>query len=101
MSEEKIIVGISQGDINGIGLEVIIKTFLEPQMLEICTPVLFGSNKTASAHRKALNIEDFSFNLIKDFYFSNIYVALSNLNYLQLDMILQLCLPAITPHSFL
>ncbi len=67
MTEEKIIVGISQGDINGVGLEVIIKTFLEPQMLELCTPVLFGSQKTASAHRKALNIEDFSFNQIKDF----------------------------------
>ncbi|MBA3706616.1 MAG: 4-hydroxythreonine-4-phosphate dehydrogenase PdxA, partial [Bacteroidetes bacterium] len=66
MSEEKIIVGISQGDINGIGLEVIIKTFLDPQMLEICTPVVFGSNKTASYHRKALNIEDFSFNQIRD-----------------------------------
>ncbi len=66
MSEEKIIVGISQGDINGIGLEVIIKTFLDPQMLEICTPVIFGSNKTASFHRKALNIEDFSFNQIRD-----------------------------------
>lgn len=66
MSEEKIIVGISQGDINGIGLEVIIKTFLDPQMLEICTPVVFGSMKTASFHRKALNIEDFSFNQIKD-----------------------------------
>ena len=66
MSEEKIIVGISQGDINGIGLEVIIKTFLDPQMFEICTPVIFGSNKTASFHRKALNIEDFSFNQIKD-----------------------------------
>lgn len=66
MSEEKIIVGISQGDINGIGLEVIIKTFLDPQMLEICTPVVFGSNKTASFHRKALNIEDFSFNQIHD-----------------------------------
>lgn len=64
--DEKIIVGISQGDINGIGLEVIIKTFLDPQMLEICTPVLFGSVKTASFHRKALNIEDFSFNQIKD-----------------------------------
>lgn len=67
MSDEKIIVGISQGDINGIGLEVIIKTFLEPQMLEICTPVVFGSAKTAMYHRKALNIEDFSFNLIRDF----------------------------------
>ncbi len=66
MAEEKIIVGISQGDINGIGLEVIIKTFLDPQMLEICTPVVFGSNKTASFHRKALNIEDFSFNQIND-----------------------------------
>ena len=66
MTEDKIIVGITQGDINGIGLEVIIKTFLEPQMLEICTPVVFGSNKTASFHRKALNIEDFSFNQIKD-----------------------------------
>ena len=66
MSEEKIIVGISQGDINGIGLEVIIKTFLDPQMFEICTPVVFGSMKTASFHRKALNIEDFSFNQIKD-----------------------------------
>jgi 4-hydroxythreonine-4-phosphate dehydrogenase len=67
MSDEKIIVGISQGDINGIGLEVIIKTFLDPQMFDICTPVLFGSPKTASFHRKALNIEDFSFNQIKDF----------------------------------
>jgi 4-hydroxythreonine-4-phosphate dehydrogenase len=66
MSEEKIIVGITQGDINGIGLEVIIKTFLDPQMLEICTPVVFGSNKTASFHRKALNIEDFSFNQIRN-----------------------------------
>lgn len=66
MTDDKIIVGISQGDINGIGLEVIIKTFLEPQMLEICTPVVFGSQKTASFHRKALNIEDFSFNQIKD-----------------------------------
>jgi 4-hydroxythreonine-4-phosphate dehydrogenase len=65
-AEEKIIVGISQGDINGIGLEVIIKTFLDPHMLEICTPVIFGSNKTAAFHRKTLNIEDFSFNAIKD-----------------------------------
>lgn len=66
MAEEKIIVGISQGDINGIGLEVIIKTFLDPQMLELCTPVVFGSNKTATFHRKALQIEDFSFNQINN-----------------------------------
>ena len=66
MSEEKIIVGISQGDINGIGLEVIIKTFLDSQLFDSCTPVVFGSQKTASFHRKALNIEDFSFHPIKD-----------------------------------
>ncbi len=66
MSDEKIIVGISQGDINGIGLEVIIKSMLDPTIFEICTPVVFGSNKTASFHRKALGIEDFSFNQIKD-----------------------------------
>jgi len=67
MSDKKIVVGISQGDINGIGLEVIIKTFLDPMMLELCTPVVFGSQKTASVHRKTLAIEDFSFNPIKDF----------------------------------
>lgn len=55
--ENKIRVGITQGDPNGIGLEVIIKTFLDPQMLEICTPVLFGSQKTFSHHRKSLNVE--------------------------------------------
>jgi 4-hydroxythreonine-4-phosphate dehydrogenase len=66
MSDEKIIIGITQGDVNGIGLEVIIKTFMEPQMLELCTPIVFGSQKTASYHRKTLNIEDFSFNVIRD-----------------------------------
>lgn len=66
MSDEKIIIGITQGDVNGIGLEVILKTFLDPQMMELFTPVIFGSQKTASYHRKALNIEDFSFNIIRD-----------------------------------
>ncbi|MCC6691405.1 MAG: 4-hydroxythreonine-4-phosphate dehydrogenase PdxA [Bacteroidia bacterium] len=62
----KIRVGISQGDINGIGLEVIIKTFFDPAMTELCTPVLFSSQKTASYHRKTLGIEDFSFNSVRD-----------------------------------
>lgn len=54
---EKIKLGITEGDTNGIGLEVIIKTFMDPAMAEICTPVLFGSQKTFSFHRKALNVE--------------------------------------------
>ena len=66
MSENKIKVGISQGDINGIGLEVIIKTFLDAKMLEVCFPIIFSSQKTLSFHRKALGVEDFNFNTIKD-----------------------------------
>lgn len=66
MSENKIRVGISQGDINGIGLEVILKTVMNPTLLELCTPILFGSQKTVSYHRKALGIEDFSFNPVRD-----------------------------------
>ncbi len=55
---DKIIVGISIGDINGIGIEVILKTFEDKRMLEFCTPVLFGSNKVISFHKKALNMNN-------------------------------------------
>ncbi|NVK51311.1 MAG: 4-hydroxythreonine-4-phosphate dehydrogenase PdxA [Flavobacteriaceae bacterium] len=51
---EKIVVGISIGDINGIGIEVILKTFKDKRMLDFCTPVLFGSTKTVSYHKKIL-----------------------------------------------
>ncbi len=60
-TQNKIKVGITIGDINGIGLEVIIKTFANHDMLELCTPIVYGSSKIASYHRKALNIADFSF----------------------------------------
>lgn len=59
-------VGITQGDSNGIGPEIIIKTFLDATLCELCTPVVFGSNKTMSYHRKMLHIEDFSFNIVRD-----------------------------------
>lgn len=67
MSDNRVIVGISQGDINGIGLEVILKTLLEPGIAEICTPVLFSSQKTVSYYRKVLGLEDFSFNPMREF----------------------------------
>ena len=54
---DKIIVGISIGDLNGIGIEVILKTFEDKRMLDFCTPVLFGATKTISYHKKALGIE--------------------------------------------
>ncbi|WP_435261502.1 4-hydroxythreonine-4-phosphate dehydrogenase PdxA [Tenacibaculum sp. nBUS_03] len=54
----KIIVGISIGDINGIGIEIILKTFEDKRMLEFCTPVLFGSNKLISYHKKVLKLNN-------------------------------------------
>ena len=56
MEDNKIRVGITQGDINGIGYEVILRTFDEPMMLELCTPVVYGSAKVAAYHRKALGM---------------------------------------------
>ncbi|GFD71467.1 MULTISPECIES: 4-hydroxythreonine-4-phosphate dehydrogenase PdxA [Tenacibaculum] len=52
----KIIVGISVGDINGIGIEIILKTFEDKRMLDFCTPVLFASNKLISYHKKTLRL---------------------------------------------
>ena len=54
---DKIIVGISIGDLNGIGVEVILKTFQDNRMLDFCTPLIFGSTKAISYHKKALNLE--------------------------------------------
>ncbi len=53
---EKIVVGISVGDVNGIGIETILKTFEDKRMLDFCTPVLFASNKTVSYHKKVLKL---------------------------------------------
>lgn len=52
----KIRIGITQGDINGVGYEVILKTFSEPSMLELCTPIIYGSPKVAAYHRKAFDL---------------------------------------------
>ncbi len=65
MSSEKIKVGITQGDINGIGYEVIFKALADPRMLEMCTPVIYGSSKVAAYHRKALNLPSISLNSIR------------------------------------
>ena len=64
---QKVIIGISQGDINGIGLEIILKTLVEPGIAEICTPILFSSQRTVSYYKKALGMDDFNFNPMRDF----------------------------------
>lgn len=65
-TEERVKVGISIGDVNGIGMEIILKTFLEPAMLQVCTPVIYGSSKVLSYHRKALNINEFNYSTIRN-----------------------------------
>ena len=58
-NREKVVVGISIGDLNGIGSEVVLKTFEDPRILEFCTPVIFASVKVMSYFKKtyALNIK--------------------------------------------
>src|SRR5690554_4876264 len=55
--EDKIIVGISIGDINGIGGEIILKTFEDSRMLEFCTPVVFASVRLMSFYKKHLGLD--------------------------------------------
>lgn len=57
MDNRKIRVAITHGDTNGIGYEVILKALEDPMMLELCTPIIYGSPKVASYHRKALELE--------------------------------------------
>ena len=53
---KKIRVAITHGDTNGIGYEIIFKTFSDPAMLELCTPIIYGSPKVATFHRKMLDL---------------------------------------------
>lgn len=54
--KRRIKIGITHGDINGVGYEVVLKTFSDPTMLELCTPIIYGSPKVAAYHRKALDL---------------------------------------------
>jgi 4-hydroxythreonine-4-phosphate dehydrogenase len=57
MEEKKIPVAITQGDTNGVCYEVVLKAFADPTILELCTPIIYGSAKIATYHKKALNLE--------------------------------------------
>lgn len=63
----KPVIGITVGDINSIGTEIIIKTFADNRMLELCTPVIFASNKTVNFYRKLMNENNFNYQSLKDF----------------------------------
>lgn len=59
----RIKIGITAGDVNGVGYEVIFKTFQDDGMFEFCTPVVYGSPKVAAYHRKAIESET-NFNIV-------------------------------------
>ncbi len=63
--ENRLKVGVTQGDVNGISYELIIKIMAENRICEVCTPILYGSSKVAAYHRKNLNVENFSLNSIQ------------------------------------
>jgi len=67
MSLHRPLIGISIGDLNGIGTELIIKTFSDHRILELCTPIIFASNKVINFYRKAIPEVNFSYQNIKDF----------------------------------
>ena len=65
--QQRPIIGISIGDLNGIGPEVVIKTFSDARILEICTPVIFASNKVINFYRKSIPEVNLNYQIIKDF----------------------------------
>ena len=66
MNENKPVIGVSIGDINGIGIELIIKVFSDSRILDICTPVIFGNNKVINFYRKSLPEINMNFTSIKE-----------------------------------
>jgi 4-hydroxythreonine-4-phosphate dehydrogenase len=61
---EKLKIGISVGDVNGIGLEVIIKTLADTKILDYCTPIVYGQTKIASFHRRTIEGNELNFTVI-------------------------------------
>ena len=59
-------VGITQGDPNGIGLEVLLKTFADNRMLELCVPIVYGSLSALKAHQKEIHADSLQFNMISE-----------------------------------
>lgn len=77
VNEHKPVIGFSCGDINGIGAELIIKTLGDSRILDICTPVIFASNKLINFYRKTLPDINLNFTSIKE---------LNRINHKQLNL---------------
>lgn len=75
---KKPVIGITCGDLNGIGPELIIKTFSDSRLLEFCTPVIFANNKVINFYKKGIPAANLNFTIIKDF---------SRINHKQLNLL--------------
>jgi 4-hydroxythreonine-4-phosphate dehydrogenase len=75
--QQKPLIGFTSGDLNGIGIELIIKTLSDNRILEQCTPIVFASNKSINFYRKSLPEINFAYQSVKDF---------SRINYKQLNV---------------
>jgi 4-hydroxythreonine-4-phosphate dehydrogenase len=67
MTQSKPVIGVSCGDLNGIGIELIIKTFSDNRILDHCTPVIFASNKAINFYRKSIPEINFNYQNTKEF----------------------------------
>src|ERR1700752_585807 len=84
----KPVIGITCGDINGIGTEIVIKTLSDSRLLEFCTPIFFGSNKLINFYRKALPDLNFNWQNIKELTRLN-PKQVNIVNYWEEDIIIQ------------
>jgi 4-hydroxythreonine-4-phosphate dehydrogenase len=64
-TSDKPVVGITMGDFNGVGPEIILKTVADARILKICTPVIYGSYKIFAKYKKLITTEEVSFNSVK------------------------------------
>jgi len=65
--DKKPVIGFTCGDINGIGIELIIKTLSDSRIIDICTPVVFANNKVINFYRKSLADVNINSSIVKDF----------------------------------
>lgn len=63
---EKPKIGITLGDLNGIGPEVVIKALSDNRILQMVTPVIYGSSRVLSFYRKSMNLEEFNYSQVKN-----------------------------------
>ena len=61
----KIKLGITQGDINGIGYEVLLKALIDTHISEVCTPIIYGSAKAAAFHKKTFGIDSYTISVAR------------------------------------